>query len=129
MPLFHRDGTAPTDPNAVFVFGSNLLGAHAGGAARVAQDAFGAEDGLAEGPAGRSYAIPTLGRHGGQLPLSDIAASASAFLRYAQANPGTTFFVTRIGCGIAGFRNEEIAPMFRGAPENCSFAEGWREWL
>lgn len=129
MPAFHRDGTAPTDPNAVFVFGSNMLGAHAGGAARVAKDAFGAEEGVAVGLTGRSYAIPTMGRHGGQLSLSDISAHVAAFLDHARATPATLFFVTRIGCGIAGFRNDEIAPMFKGAPGNCSFAEGWREWL
>jgi hypothetical protein len=129
MPLFHRDGALPADPDAVFVFGSNIAGAHGGGAARAAMDQFGARIGVAEGMTGRAYAIPTVDHMIGRLPLDAVRANVRRFLDYAAAHPGTLFFVTRIGCGIAGFSDEDIAPMFAGATDNLSFAEGWRPWL
>jgi len=129
MPLFHRDGAAPDDPAAVFVFGSNIAGAHGGGAARAAVDRFDARMGVAEGMTGRAYAIPTVDHMIRPLPLETVRASVERFLAHARANPQTLFFVTRVGCGIAGFADAEIAPLFRGAPDNLSFAESWREWL
>lgn len=94
----------------VFVFGSNLNGWHGGGAARAAMLHFGAEWGKGEGPQGRSYAIPTM-----QGGVETIAPYVERFIRYARRHPEQTFLVTPIGCGIAGFSPEEIAPLFREA--------------
>jgi len=97
-------------PNEVFVFGSNLGGFHAGGAARAALDRFGAIWGQGVGLQGQSYAIPTM--HGG---VEAIRPYVDQFIGFAQSHPDLYFYVTRIGCGIAGFADEEIAPLFREA--------------
>lgn len=94
----------------VFVFGSNLQGHHDGGAARVARERFGAIYGQGVGLQGRSYAIPTM-----NLPLGEISRYVDEFIWFADSHPEMTFMVTRIGCGIAGFRDEEIAPLFAKA--------------
>ena len=91
----------------IFVFGSNLAGHHGGGAARAANIKFGAEWGVGVGLTGQSYAIPTM-----QGGVETIKPYVDEFIRFAQANPGLKFLVTRIGCGIAGFKDEEIAPLF-----------------
>lgn len=96
--------------NEIFVFGSNLAGQHGGGAARVAYARFGAEWGNGFGPQGRSYAIPTM-----QGGVETIRPYVDKFIEFARQNPNLKFLVTRIGCGIAGFRNEEIAPLFKDA--------------
>ena len=98
------------EPNEVFVFGSNLAGAHAGGAARVAVNKFGAVWGQGAGLQGQSYAIPTM-----QGGVETIRPYVDEFIAFAKAHPELKFYVTRIGCGIAGFRDEEIAPLFRAA--------------
>lgn len=94
-------------PDEVFVFGSNLQGMHMGGAARVARKLFGAKMGVGVGPQGQSYAIPTM--HGG---VDVIKPYVDQFIEYARQCDQNTFYVTRIGCGIAGFTDEEIAPLF-----------------
>lgn len=94
----------------VFVFGSNLAGNHAGGAARTARKYFGAVMGQGVGLQGQSYAIPTM-----QGGVETIKPYVEEFLDFAEACDQNTFLVTRIGCGIAGFRDEEIAPLFRRA--------------
>lgn len=91
----------------IFVFGSNLDGLHYGGAARTAHEKFGAEWGVGDGPTGKCYAIPTM--HGG---IEDIKPYVDKFLQYAKDNPMNRFLVTRIGCGIAGFKDEDMAPLF-----------------
>lgn len=91
----------------IFVFGSNLEGQHFGGAARTAYEKFGAEWGVGDGPTGKCYAIPTM--HGG---VDDIKPYVDKFLQYAKDHPMNRFLVTRIGCGIAGFKDKEIAPLF-----------------
>ena len=96
--------------NEVFVFGSNLQGRHGGGAARAAHTHFGAIWGQGVGLQGQSYAIPTM--HGG---VDAIAPYVQEFIDFAAAHPELHFLVTRIGCGIAGFTEEEMAPLFRGA--------------
>lgn len=97
-------------PNEVFVFGSNLGGFHAGGAARAAMNHFGAIWGQGVGLQGQSYAIPTM--HGG---VDVIKPYVDEFIQFALARPDLFFYVTRIGCGIAGFKDEEIAPLFAEA--------------
>ena len=93
--------------NEIFVFGSNLHGMHGGGAARVAMEEFGAEWGVGVGRTGQTYAIPTM--HGG---VDAIKPYVDEFVEYAKAHPELRFLVTRVGCGIAGFRDEDIAPLF-----------------
>ena len=106
----------------IFVFGSNLEGRHAGGAARLAYEKFGAEWGNGVGPQGRSYAIPTM--HG---PLSAIKPYVDDFIAYAKRHPMNRFLLTRIGCGIAGFKDKDMAPLFLEAWKlpNVSFPEEW----
>lgn len=94
----------------IFVFGSNLDGIHAGGAARVAAAHFGAVMGQGVGLQGQSYAIPTM-----QGGVETIEPYVKEFLKFAESHSELTFLVTRIGCGIAGFKDEEIAPMFTSA--------------
>lgn len=96
--------------NEIFVFGSNLAGNHAGGAARTARQRFGAVMGQGTGLQGQSYAIPTM-----QGGVETIAPYVDDFVKFATKNPELKFFVTRIGCGIAGFKDEEIAPLFDAA--------------
>ncbi|MCI5776615.1 MAG: hypothetical protein MR215_03150 [Bacteroidales bacterium] len=97
-------------PDEVFVFGSNLQGMHLGGAARVAHELFGAIYGQGVGLQGQSYAIPTM--HGG---VDAIKPYVDEFIRFAGSRGDLFFYVTRIGCGIAGFRDEQIAPLFAEA--------------
>lgn len=99
-------------PNEIFVFGSNLDGMHDGGAARVAYNKFGAIWGQGVGLQGQSYGIPTM--HGG---VNVIKPYVDEFIDFAKSHPELKFLVTRIGCGIAGFRDEEMAPLFKDAIE------------
>lgn len=95
------------NPNEIFVFGSNLGGQHAGGAARVARQKFGAIPGRGVGLQGQSYAIPTM-----QGGVDTIRPYVDDFIEFARNHPHLKFYVTRIGCGIAGFKDQEIAPLF-----------------
>ena len=97
-------------PNEVFVFGSNLGGYHGGGAARAAMNLFGAVWGQGVGLQGQSYAIPTM-----QGGVETIKPYIDQFIEFARTKPEHYFYVTRIGCGIAGFVDEDIAPLFREA--------------
>ena len=96
--------------NEVFVFGSNLAGFHGGGAASVAHCKFGAVWGQGVGLQGQSYAIPTM-----QGGVDTIRPYVDEFIVFAKQHPELTFLVTRIGCGIAGFTDEDIAPLFKEA--------------
>ena len=104
------DNIESLGPDEVFVFGSNLQGIHAGGAARVALEKFGAVMGQGVGIQGQAYAIPTM-----QGGVDTIKPYVDQFIELAREWDQTTFYVTRIGCGIAGFRDEEIAPLFEQA--------------
>ena len=99
-------------PNEIFVFGSNLDGMHGGGAALAAYNKFGAIWGQGVGLQGQSYGIPTM--HGG---VDVIKPYVDEFINFAKSHPELKFLVTRIGCGIAGFRDEEMAPLFKDAIE------------
>lgn len=94
----------------IFVFGSNLAGAHGGGAARIALEDFGAIWGQGVGLQGQSYAIPTM-----QGGIETIKPYVDEFIEFAKQHQELFFYVTRIGCGIAGFLDEEIAPLFKNA--------------
>ena len=89
--------------NEIFVFGSNLAGAHGGGAARLAYERFGAIWGHGVGLQGQSYAIPTM-----QGGVETIKPYVDEFIRFAQTRPNLKLYVTQIGCGIAGFKVEDI---------------------
>lgn len=104
---FTPDNIKDLAPDEIFVFGSNLAGHHGGGAARVALDRFGAQWGQGEGIQGQSYAIPTM-----QGGVETIKPYVDRFLDLAYEWDQNTFLVTRIGCGIAGFTPEQIAPLF-----------------
>ncbi len=93
--------------NEIFVFGSNLQGSHGGGAAAIAAKQFGAIWGQGVGLQGQSYGIPTM-----QGGIEEIKPYVDEFIEFAKQNPNLKFLVTRIGCGIAGFTEEEIAPLF-----------------
>ena len=96
----------------VFVFGSNLAGLHYSGAAKYAMDNCFAVMGIGEGRMGYSYALPTCDRPGNPLPLPEVHKAVNRFLAYAEMHPTIEFFVTRVGCGIAGFTDDQIGPMF-----------------
>ena len=113
--------------NEIFVFGSNLAGAHGGGAARIAADRFGAIMGQGVGLQGQSYAIPTM-----QGGVDTILPYVEEFIAFAKQHPEMTFLVTKIGCGIAGFTTDEIAPLFAKAVdvENIHLPqEFWNELI
>jgi len=109
-------------PNEIFVFGSNLAGMHGGGAAYIAHRKFGAIMGQGVGLQGQSYAIPTM-----QGGVETIRPYVEDFIDFAQQHPEMTFLVTRIGCGIAGFTDDEISPLFEKAHdvENIVLPPGW----
>lgn len=118
-------------PKFIFVFGSNQAGRHGKGAALTAVREHGAIPGQAFGPQGFSFAIPTKDERLRPLPLWRIEMYVEAFLSFARTtqdlHPELTFKVTRIGCGLAGYKDSQIAPMFAGAPANCELPEGWRK--
>lgn len=102
----------------IFVFGSNLAGRHGKGAALWARDNRGAVYGQGEGLQGDSYAIPTKDERLVTLPLFRIRNYVHRFKRFARENPEMAFQLTPIGCGLAGYRYSDIAPMFDDAPSN-----------
>ena len=111
----------------VFVFGSNLSGRHGAGAALYARQNHGAIYGQGVGRQGNSYAIPTKNADvSAALPLSEIEKYVKDFKKYAENNPELHFQVTRIGCGLAGFTDEQISPMFKDSPKNCHLPVDWK---
>lgn len=110
----------------VFVFGSNLAGMHGGGAARMAYEQFGAEWGVGVGQTGQCYAIPTM-----QGGVETIRPYVDEFIEYAKQHSDKRFLVTRIGCGIAGFTDDEMAPLFREALSipNIALPQLWHSIL
>lgn len=112
--MYYREFTPETvsylRPREVFVFGSNIHGMHTGGAARMAYERFGAEMGVGFGLRGQSFAIPTMNGS-----LRDIMPYVEQFIRFAYHHPYAKFYVTRIGCGAAGFSPYDIAPLFAQA--------------
>ncbi len=108
----------------IFVFGSNKQGMHGGGAAWVAHKKFGAEWGVGEGLTGRTYALPTM------EGAASMKKAVEQFTDCARRHPELTFLVTAVGCGIAGYTPQEVAPLFRAAAglENVYLPEMfWKE--
>jgi len=105
--------------NRIFVFGSNLAGRHGAGSALEAKKKHGAKQGYEHGWCGNSYAIPTKDKKLKTLPLSMIKIYVDRFIETAVKYPQYEFDIVAIGCGLAGYKPEDIAPMFKGAPSNC----------
>lgn len=118
--------------NEIFVFGSNMGGRHFGGAAHTAYVKFGAEWGIGEGFTGQCYAIPTLTREGQKMKLEAVKTSIIRMYMEAKIHTELDFIVTKIGCGIAGFREAEIIPLIReaeiavGKLENVILPKDWK---
>lgn len=106
------------EENQIFVFGSNLNGYHAGGAAKVAKDKFGAIEGIGSGRMGQCYAFPTLGFEMEQRTDENLIKDKNTFYKYVRQNPTLLFLVTKLGLGIAGYDISEIAPLFKDPPKN-----------
>lgn len=123
---FHRDGFRPSN-GEVFVFGSNEAGVHGAGAAAFALE-LGAVWGQGFGLHGNTYAIPTKDKNIETLRLSMVTVYINLFVQFTKDNPSMRFFVSRVGCGLAGFKDRQIAPLFKGAI-NCSFAEEWKPFV
>lgn len=105
--------------NSIFVFGSNAAGNHGAGAAAVAVQRFGAIWGQGEGLQGQSYGLPTMeGR-------AAFQAAATRFIEYARSRPDLRFYLTKVGCGIAGYQEESVASMFADTPDNVVKPAGW----
>ncbi|AWL28484.1 hypothetical protein A7P53_11825 [Acinetobacter defluvii] len=115
--------------DTVFVFGSNMAGTHQGGAAKIAHQYFGAMKGVGRGWSGQSFAIPTMNEHLQQMPLSQIQHYVDDFKIYTKNHPKTKYFVTAVGCGVAGYKVEEIAPMFKGISHNVIFPVSFRPFV
>jgi hypothetical protein len=112
----------------IFVFGSNLAGRHGRGAALDAKRLYGAVYGVGEGPTGMAYAIPTKDHNIRTLPLDTVEKHVRKFILYARQNWNKKFLVTRVGCGLAGYTDADISPMFKFAPSNCDLPDGWRKY-
>lgn len=110
----------------IFVFGSNLAGRHGKGAALYAKRNHGAIYGQAYGLQGLSFAIPTKDLSLRPLPLDQIEYFVNLFLRFAKENQQYNFNLTRIGCGLAGYKDSQIAPMFHTAPNNVNQPPEWK---
>ena len=126
MICFHTDGKL-SDDNSIFVFGSNLAGVHGAGAAAAALG-LGAEWGTGAGPQGKTYAIPTKDVDIKTMSLDKIRPYIEEFVQFTKDHPEMNFFVTRVGCGLAGYSDGQIAPLFKGAI-NCSFAQEWQQHI
>jgi len=113
----------------IFVFGSNLAGIHGAGAAATAKRDWGATHGIGIGHQGQSYAIPTKDAGIRTMTLKDIKPHVKNFTRFASLNPHLMFQVTRVGCGLAGLKDSDMAPMFKWASENCFFDTAWYPFL
>ena len=113
----------------IFVFGSNQSGRHGKGAAKTALG-WGAVWGQAEGLQGRTYGIPTKNSSITEtLELNEIKPYVDRFIDFAKTRPDLIFLVTEVGCGLAGYKDEDIAPMFKGFPDNCKFHKDWRKYI
>ncbi len=125
---YHPDNTI-AQAGWIWVFDSNLAGRHGMGAGAIAHVNFKAQYGVGEGATGRAYAIPTKDHRNKVLPLELIKKSVELFLDWAKLNPVQKFFLTRVGCGVSGYPDDQIAPLFRGAASNCCLPDSWEKVL
>ncbi len=117
------------DGRHVFVFGSNLAGRHGKGAALEARNKWGAVYGIGAGLTGHAYALPTKQESLRSLHMLQITYRVNEFLKFAEATPSLTFLVTPVGTGLAGYKHEQIAPLFKDAPANCVLPAEWKGLL
>ena len=113
----------------LFVFGSNLAGIHGAGAAKFAHNELGAKWGCGMGYTGNCYAIATKDLNIETLSLHLIEQQVMLFKKLAFEDVRFDYVVTKIGTGLAGYTDDEIAPMFKLAPDNCLFHKDWKEYL
>jgi hypothetical protein len=117
----------------IFVFGSNEIGIHGGGAAWYAHKKLGAVWTVGEGLTGKTYALPTCSAPGKPIPFSLLELYVGRFILFAESHPELRFFVSAVGCGIAGFNETDVAYLFKHAPENCDLPPKWyqlmNDWL
>ncbi len=125
---YHKDGALP-DGDEIFVFGSNLAGRHGMGAANAALKRYGAVYGKGIGLHGQSYGIPTKDENLKVIPIDEVAIYIRDFIEFSKSNPDKQFFVTAIGCGLAGYKPEQIAPLFRGVGDNVSLPDVFKEFF
>lgn len=115
--------------NRIFVFGSNTSGVHGAGAALTAYQKHGARHGIGYGLCGQSFAIPTKDMYIMTLDIKDVKDFVAGFLAFARDRQDLEFQVTRIGCGLAGFKDSDIAWLFYDAPLNCLFDTAWKPFM
>ena len=129
---YHEDNE-PLGNGQVFVFGSNYAGRHGAGAALFASKVLGYPRskamGFYESPNGKAYALPTKDFHLRPLQLIEIADHVSYFKEFASKDINNIFYITRIGCGLAGYRDYQVSPMFYGSTKNCIFPIEWKLYL
>jgi len=126
--LFSSDNITELADHEVFVFGSNRSGRHGRGAAKTALK-WGARMGVGEGHEGQTYGISTKDANIQTLSLREIQINVDRFIRYAEKHPELTFLVTEVGCGLAGFKPKDIAPMFKNPPANVALPKSFWEVL
>ncbi len=119
MKLTTPERLTSLPPNNIFVFGSNAQGKHDGGAARVAVERFGAVRGVGEGLAGQTYALPTM------AGPAAFEAAAYRFIVTALERPDLTLWLTKVGCGIAGYDERQVKQWFAAAPANVVKPPRW----
>lgn len=125
MSRIGTDKVFKPEGGQIFVFGSNLSGIHGAGAARYAWQKLGAVWEQGEGLMGQSYALPTKDQQLQTLPLERIANYVGSFVMFAWERTDLRFFVTRVGCGLAGLTDHDVGPLFEDAPPNCELPYGW----
>lgn len=114
------------EPNEIFVFGSNLAGRHGAGAALQARTQFGARWGHGEGITGRCYAFPTLDENLQRLPMERLEQARDKLYRACWKNPDHRFLLTKVGCGLAGYPEEQMRALFAQPEPNLILPEDWR---
>lgn len=112
-------------PNEIFVFGSNEAGQHGGGAAAHAHAFYGAQMGVREGITGYCYAFPTLNKELKKRTAKQLFISVAMFKATARSMPELTFLLTKVGCGIAGYPEEDMIALFKDCPKNVVKPVGW----
>lgn len=123
ISIVGQEPAQSTSKSKIFVFGSNLAGRHGKGAALYARQKHGAIYGQGIGLQGNSYAIPTKDHRIKTLPLLEIEKHVNQFLQFAANNPQLQFYVTAIGCKLAGYKPAQIAPMFKNHPINVTLCD------
>jgi hypothetical protein len=123
----NKQGSGDVVP--IFVFGSNLAGRHGAGSAKHAMLHHGARYGVGVGFCGTSYAIPTKDANLRVMPINAIKPHIDTFVEFARQNPSMTFEIVKVGCGLAGYTDSQVAPLFKGLPSNCRVHPDWLQYL